>query len=619
MRARPGPPRLVFVSAIVPNIEEINAWLGGPADSVVRSDYRPASAEFAAIRPYPPDSPTQIDLVMHPHLAPPQRFSIAPFLKREDFKWLKPETGKLNTLPFRSVKTQAIATAWKALPMGAVAVFAAHKRGDQGAIGLAEELIKQINLGIALPDPRTFANAEFVGLATEYLSAEYGDEWTGTQALRSGAVLHHGDIPQETREVLEALLRTEKVRMAICTSTLAEGVNLPIRTLVLYSVQRRHGLGGYENLLARDIKNLAGRAGRPGATTKGLVICANPQQWPIVAPVANQGAGEPVTGELRRLVERVRDALAVQNVVLTNADLEDTPALHSLVDGIDATLIDLAAEEIGEDELIALATAIADRTFASRQAQLESSRALLRNIFELRARRIFAARAAQRLDWIRDTGARVRLLESAEALMGRRERWDNITNPVDPSFVDVLLGWAWEQNEMEAAIRESFELDGATTEGARQPFFILVASWLAGQRYSAMAHSSGIPLDRCLGIHARAVTFVLQTLVEQAVALLGKALESQGLALSPAVTLFPEHLRFGVPSSGARILASRGVRHRLAAVELGHTINMPEPFSLNNIDVVAIVRQMITDGREGWEPRLGRLVYANTVQDLSAL
>jgi len=619
MQARPnGAPRLVFVSAIVPNIEEINAWLGGPADSVVRSEYRPAVAEFAALRPGPGASPPFINLVMHPHLLPPQRFVIEPFLKREDFRWLKPETGKFNTLSFKSVKTQAIATARKVLPMGAVAVFAAHKRGDQGAIGLAEELIKQINLGLALPDPRTFANAEFVNLAVEYLLGEYGEGWIGTQALASGAVLHHGDIPQETREVLEALLRTERIRMAICTSTLAEGVNLPIRTLVLYSVQRR-GAGGYENLLARDIKNLAGRAGRPGATTKGLVICANPQQWPTVAQVANQAAGEPVTGALRRLVEQVRDALALQNQVLTNADLEDTPGLHSLIDGIDATLVDLAADEIGEDELIAIATEIADRTFASQQAQVEASRVLLRNVFELRARRIFAVRAAQRLDWIRETGARVRLLESVEGLVGRRESWDDITNPIDPSFVDVLLGWAWEQNEMDATIRESFELGDAATETVRQPFFALVNSWLAGQRYSTMAQACGIPLDECLGIHARAVTFVLQTLIEQAVALLGKVLESQGAALSTAVALFPEHLRFGVPTSGARILASRGLRHRQAAVQLGSTIGLPEPFTMNNIDVVAIVRPEVTEARELWETRLGRLVYSNTVQDLASL
>jgi ATP-dependent DNA helicase len=50
MRARDvGTPKFVFVSAIVPNIEEINAWLGGTPDTVVRSDYRPALAEFARL------------------------------------------------------------------------------------------------------------------------------------------------------------------------------------------------------------------------------------------------------------------------------------------------------------------------------------------------------------------------------------------------------------------------------------------------------------------------------------------------------------------------------------------------------------------------------------------
>jgi helicase len=51
LRARPEPrPRCVFVSAIVPNIEEINTWLGGSNDSVIRSDYRAAIAEFGVLR-----------------------------------------------------------------------------------------------------------------------------------------------------------------------------------------------------------------------------------------------------------------------------------------------------------------------------------------------------------------------------------------------------------------------------------------------------------------------------------------------------------------------------------------------------------------------------------------
>ena len=132
-----------------------------------------------------------------------------------------------------------------------------------------------------------------------------------------------------------------------------------------------------------------------------------------------------------------------------------------------------------------------------------------------------------------------------------------------------------------------------------------------------MPASSGLSLDQMLRVHASAVTYVLQTLIEQALALLGKVTESQGIQLSPAVMHFPEHLRFGVPSSGVRIPASRGVRHRWAANELGGTVALPEPYTIADIDVIGYARQLITD-RDVWELRLGRLIYANTVQELSA-
>src|SRR5690606_37749482 len=74
MRAREGgAPRFVFVSAIVPNIEEINAWLGGTANGVVRSDYRPAIAEYAVLRMKGKGASTSVALDMHPHEPRPTR------------------------------------------------------------------------------------------------------------------------------------------------------------------------------------------------------------------------------------------------------------------------------------------------------------------------------------------------------------------------------------------------------------------------------------------------------------------------------------------------------------------------------------------------------------------
>jgi helicase len=619
MRTREGgAPRFIFVSAIVPNIEEINAWLGGNVDSVVRSDYRPALAEFAVLRASGTGAGSTIDLDMHPHESSPTRFSIAGFLRREDFHWTNPETGRRNTYGFASVKTQAIAAARKALAMGAAAVFAANKRGDQGAVGLAEELLDQLRYKMALPEPATFVTAAKVNVAVEYLQLEYGPAWVGTQTLTAGAVLHHGDIPQETREVVETLLRQGDVRLAICTNTLAEGVNLPIRTLVLYSVQRRQKGGRAVNMLSRDIKNLVGRAGRAGATTKGLVICANEQQWPLVEQVARQAPGEPVTGALRALVENLRRALAAQSVTLTNPILEEEPELHTLIDGIDATLIDLAAEEVGEDALVQLAIRLADQTFASQQADAVSKK-LLQDVFELRARRVVGIRSAGRLGWIRETGTRARILDAVETgLLPRRSTWDDLTDPIDPAFVGLVLDWAWAQVDLQQAARNAYRLDDGVDVGTvRQTFFDAVAAWLSGARFKEISTRSTLPIDDLLGVHASVVSFVLQTLVEQGVALLAKLLESQGHTVAPAVLQFPEHLRFGVPTAAARVLAAGGVRHRSAAVELGTALASQGMMGDDRMALFSAARRSILAHRDALTTRLGALVVENTLWDIS--
>ena len=614
MRAREvGPPKFVFISAIVPNIEEINAWLGGNDDTVVRSEYRPALADFAVLRVSGVNANTTIDLQLHPH-HPPSTFSIEQFLIRDDFRYRNPATGRLNTYSFNSIKTQAIATARKALSMGAVAVFTANKRGNQGAVGLAEELLSQLANQLPTPAPIQFThNAAKLQAVVEYFTLEYGAEWVGTRTLAAGAVLHHGDIPQESREVVEELVRSGSVRLAICTNTLAEGVNLPIRTLVLYSVKRRRPDGAAENLLARDIKNLVGRAGRAGTTTKGLVICANSSHWPLVAPVARQQSGERVGGALLKLMGRLRAALSEQGITLTNDILEGVTALHTLIDGIDATLIDLAAEELGEDELARIAMELSSQTFAARQANPETT-TLMQDVFGLRARRIASIKRAGRIGWIRETGTRARMLELVErTLLPARERWDNLESPTDPRLVDALLGWAWQLDNVQQAIRNAYR--DATP--SQTEFGYVVTAWINGLPLVEIAYVGQIDIDTMLGVHAGVFSYVLQVEIEQGVSLLKKLLETREREVSQAVIDFPEHLRFGVPTPAARELAAGGVRHRRAAVALGQSPELTFLAGDDRAGVFTIAEELLQD-RERWLPTMGRLVFENTISDVLA-
>lgn len=615
-----GVQRYVFLSAIVPNIEEINAWLGGGEDSVVRSDYRPALAEFAVLRSVGQGALQPWDLEMHPHEQEPVRYRIERFLRRADFRWRNTETGKQNTYPFNSFSCRAIATARKSLSMGAAVVFAANKRGDQGAIGLAHQLLRQMERNLPIPKPLDYGDTAAITPAVEYLENEYGNEWVGTQTLKAGAILHHGDIPQETREILERLLRNRAVALGICTSTLAEGVNLPIRTLVLYSVQRLGAGGTKENLLTRDIKNLVGRAGRAGATTKGLVICVNPAQWPLVAPVAQNADGEPVIGALRLLIERVSRVLAVEKIELTNELMESIPVVHSLIDGIDATLVDLAATEIGETELLRLATNLADQTFASRQTD-DNSKKLLRDVFGLRALRISALHSAGRVGWIKETGIKVRMVNAVESgLLPARPTWDDLVDSADSSFVGPLLEWAWLQAELQEAAREAYRIAvDVDVNSVKDSFFSAVRLWLSGSNFMQIAYGANLSVDDLLGVHTRVIAFALQTIIEQGVALLEKLLESRGQTLAPAVLQFPEHLRFGVLTVAGCALAAGGLTHRRAFVAIGNAPELQGFREDNRAGLFAAAQTLINGNSETWAANLGSLVFEKTLRDLSSV
>lgn len=608
--------RFVFISAIVPNVEEINAWLGGVDQTVIRSTYRPALAEFAVLQSAGTGAGRVIGLNMHPHEPVPKQFNIEGFLHRADFMYTNTETGRQNTYDFKSIKTQAIATARKVLSMGPAAIFAANKRGSQGAIGIAESLISQLQFDLTIPKPIDFSRQDKLQKSIAYLEAEYGIDWSGTQSVQHGFVLHHGDIPQESREILEGLVRDEDVRLVICTNTLAEGVNLPIRTLVLYSVQRRHGAGPAQNMLTRDIKNLVGRAGRAGANTKGLVICANSDQWNLVQPVAMQGTGETIRGSLASLVELMTRAIASNNIALSNQLLEANTIIHPLIDGIDSTLVELLSDEMGDEEFINLATQLAEQTFAARQLT-EAQNENLRLVFSLRARYIIELHGVGKTTWARETGAKVRLINSVEeALLPLRDDWDGNVDPLSDEVRDPIFQWAWTHSELRERVQECFRLNEVeNVEAYRDRFFEIARLWMTGIRFREIAERMAMTMDDLLTVHTNGIIYSLQTLVEQGISLLAKRLEADEVEISEGVRDFPEHLRFGAPNTIAKVLAAKGVRHRSAYVRLGTALE-ENNFIGSEIEIRMAAAQLLRNLPEQWRASLGELVYQNTLSDL---
>lgn len=376
-------------------------------------------------------------------------------------------------------------------------------------------------------------------------------------------------------------------------------------------------MAGTTDMLARDIKNLVGRAGRAGANTKGLVICANPEQWPLVEPVATSGAGEEVTGSLRRLIEAISRHLATHNQKLSNEFLEQYTVIHPLIDGVDATLIDLITQEIGEAEFVRIATELAAQTFAAQQLP-DGSADTLRLVFELRARRLIALRLGGKIAWARDTGAKVRLIDSVEQrLLPARPSWQDAVDPLADELRSAILEWAWTHPELRDDVGEAFRLrDGQTAEDVKGLFFEVVRLWMNGATFFQIAQQTQLSMDDLLAVHTRAVAYALQSLVEQGISLLVRRLQSDGIEIADGVKNFTEQLRFGTPNLAGRILAAGGVRHRKAYVAIGTalTINVLATDSPTiKISALESLRQFSAQ----WRDALGELVYANTLVDLT--
>lgn len=90
------------------------------------------------------------------------------------------------------------------------------------------------------------------------------------QMLRRGIGVHHAGVLPKYRRVVEDLFERKLLSVALCTETLAAGINLPARSVVLTSLVK--GPLGKERLIdASTAHQIFGRAGRPQYDKEGFV------------------------------------------------------------------------------------------------------------------------------------------------------------------------------------------------------------------------------------------------------------------------------------------------------------------------------------------------------------
>ncbi len=81
--------------------------------------------------------------------------------------------------------------------------------------------------------------------------------------VNNGTAFHHAGLGGRHRKMIEDAFRDGKIKVIVATPTLAFGVNLPARMVVIHDYRRWEPGYGYYPIAVLDYKQMAGRAGRP--------------------------------------------------------------------------------------------------------------------------------------------------------------------------------------------------------------------------------------------------------------------------------------------------------------------------------------------------------------------
>ncbi|MGD6810535.1 MAG: DEAD/DEAH box helicase [Candidatus Bathyarchaeia archaeon] len=126
------------------------------------------------------------------------------------------------------------------------------------------------------------------------------------EMVRCGVAYHHAGLSGSQRKIIEDAFKERKIKVLTATPTLAWGVNLPARTVIIQDYRRfEAGYGNYP-IPVLDYKQMAGRAGRPKYDKFGESV--------IIAKTRDE-ADYLMEGYVLAKTERIWSRMAVEKII----------------------------------------------------------------------------------------------------------------------------------------------------------------------------------------------------------------------------------------------------------------------------------------------------------------
>jgi helicase len=117
--------------------------------------------------------------------------------------------------------------------------------------------------------------------------------------IKNGVAFHHAGLNPNCRDIIESEFRNKRIKILASTPTLAAGVNLPARRVVIANVSRYDAKYGTNKPISiLEYKQLCGRAGRPQYDKYGEAIIVGNSNSDEIFDYYINGVPEPISSKL---------------------------------------------------------------------------------------------------------------------------------------------------------------------------------------------------------------------------------------------------------------------------------------------------------------------------------
>lgn len=515
-------------------------------------------------------------------------------------------------------KDIAIYYANKLCKNGGAAIFANRTRSVQTII---QQIIDLDSREYDLSGIQKYSNTLEMSRIAKLMADYYGCDHPYTKACNLGVAPHYSNLPNGLRLAIEYAFRKKDLHLVICTSTLAQGVNIPIKYLFMTSFMLDQN-----SMKIRNFQNLMGRTARSGMYTEGSVIVTDSKlfdnknnrrnggfyKWENCVKMFDSHAAEPCESSILWLVQDIEinhddhvKGVYIANYIINNYSHWDcfescyekilqayerkkqTPmnqksvavlktaltVRQHVIETIENHLCFVLSNDEGSDAQV-VALELCKETLAYFMAD-DAEKTLLEKIFDV------IAQKAKTVD-------RVKIKRYSKSMLG-----------IDDAL--IIEAWLAETQFMEQQLSDSeifemllsFFIDTHKIGKTEEYFPDICRMWLDGYSFIAMKKATGLLISDIESLCSKLISYEFSFFIGNIIDVIDTDDDENRALLVSKLLLLQRKLKYGVCSETAISICEKVFNDRLLANSIAEQIGAESIDTNHIIDALKMCKEKI--------------------------